>query len=157
MEGRDENHIEPEKKSKVGWLLDVAFQQGFIHMKLFCPADWITKFYYVKVSKYVVFSSLYFPLFRLKSEIYWENLRIQFDNGKIQTRKIPNLDTFTQCTSSFKDPLWSEIIFGTWKLFKNDEKCFLIHLKNSFRCQDIYVFVLTFWSCIETARLKRSG
>ena len=92
-------------KSKVGRLLDVAFKQGFIHMKLFCPADWITNFYYVKVSKYVVFSGLYFPLFRLKSEIYRVNLRIQFENGKIQTRKIPNLDTFTQCTSSFKDVL----------------------------------------------------
>ena len=27
--------------------------------------------------------------------------------------------------------------FGNWKPFKNDEKCFLFHLKNSFRYQDI--------------------
>ena len=30
-----------------------------------------------------------------------------------------------------------EIIFGNWKLFKNDEKYFLFHLKSSFRSQDI--------------------
>ena len=29
-------------------------------------------------------------------------------------------------------------------------KCFLFHLKSSFRSQDIYDFVLTFWSFIET-------
>ena len=29
--------------------------------------------------------------------------------------------------------------------FKNDEKCFLFHLKSSFRSQDIYIFVLTFF------------
>ena len=30
-----------------------------------------------------------------------------------------------------------------WKPFKNDEKCFLFHLKSSFRFHDIYVFVTT--------------
>ena len=28
-------------------------------------------------------------------------------------------------------------IFGDWKPFKNDEKCFLFNLKNSFHSQDI--------------------
>ena len=28
-------------------------------------------------------------------------------------------------------------VFGKWKLLKNDEKCFLFHLKISFRSQDI--------------------
>ena len=32
-----------------------------------------------------------------------------------------------------------------WKPFKNDKKCFLFCFKNSFRSQDIYVFVTTFW------------
>ena len=41
--------------------------------------------------------------------------------------------------------------FLQWKPFKNDEKCFLFHLKSSFRSQDIWVFVLTFWSWEETA------
>ena len=34
----------------------------------------------------------------------------------------------------------SETIFGNWKPFKNYEKRFLFHLKNSFRSQDIWVF-----------------
>ena len=33
--------------------------------------------------------------------------------------------------------LRSETIFGNRKSFKNDEKCFLLHLKSSFRSQDI--------------------
>ena len=33
--------------------------------------------------------------------------------------------------------LVSETIFANWKPFKNDEKCFLFHLKSSFRSQDI--------------------
>ena len=31
----------------------------------------------------------------------------------------------------------SETIFGKWKPLKNNEKCFLFHLKSSFRSQDI--------------------
>ena len=33
--------------------------------------------------------------------------------------------------------LGSETIFDNWKPFKNDEKCFLFHLKSSFRSQNI--------------------
>ena len=40
----------------------------------------------------------------------------------------------------------SEKSFGNCKLFKNDEKCFLFHLKSSFRSIDIQIFILTFWS-----------
>ena len=29
------------------------------------------------------------------------------------------------------------MIFGNWKPFENDEKCFLFHLKSSIRSQDI--------------------
>ena len=36
-----------------------------------------------------------------------------------------------------------ETILGNWKHFKNDEKCFLFHLKSSFCSEDIYVLVLT--------------
>ena len=32
-----------------------------------------------------------------------------------------------------------ETIFGNWKPFKSDEKCFLFHFKDSIRSQDIYV------------------
>ena len=45
----------------------------------------------------------------------------------------------------------SETIFSKWKPFKNDEKCFLFHLRSSFLSQDILVFVLTFWSRKKTA------
>ena len=31
-----------------------------------------------------------------------------------------------------------------WKSFKNDEKCFLFHLKNAFHSEDNWIFVLTF-------------
>ena len=34
-----------------------------------------------------------------------------------------------------------------WKPFKIDEKCFLFHLKSSFRSQGISIFVMTFWLC----------
>ena len=39
------------------------------------------------------------------------------------------------------------IYFFQWKPAKTDAKCFLFHLKSSFRPQDIYIFVLIFWSC----------
>ena len=37
-------------------------------------------------------------------------------------------------------------LFASMKALKNYEKCFWFHLKNSFRSQDIEIFVLTFWS-----------
>ena len=43
--------------------------------------------------------------------------------------------------------LKSESHLFTLKPFKNDEKCFLFHLKISFRSEDIKIFVLTFWAC----------
>ena len=42
-----------------------------------------------------------------------------------------------------------------WKPFKNDEKCFLFHLKSSFRSQDIWVFVMTFWSCWKNGLIRK--
>ena len=38
---------------------------------------------------------------------------------------------------------------------KNDEKCFLFHLKSSFRFQDILVFVTTFWSCRKNGLIRK--
>ena len=32
---------------------------------------------------------------------------------------------------------------------KMKKKCFLFHLKSSFRSQDIYIFFLAFWACIK--------
>ena len=49
---------------------------------------------------------------------------------------------------SYDVTLRSDATFGNWKPFKNNEKCFLFHVKRSFRSQDF--FVLTFWSCRKT-------
>ena len=54
-----------------------------------------------------------------------------------------------------KRTLRSETIFDKWKPFKNDEKCFLFHLKSPFSSQDIWIFVLTVWSCGKTTWLER--
>ena len=45
--------------------------------------------------------------------------------------------------------------FHKTKPFKNDENCFLFHLKSSFCSQDISIFALTFWSCRK--RLDEKG
>ena len=42
-----------------------------------------------------------------------------------------------------------------WKLFKNDEKSFLLHFKSFFRSQDIEIFVLTFWSCRKNSLIRK--
>ena len=45
--------------------------------------------------------------------------------------------------------------FGRQKPFKNNEKNFLFYLKNSFRSEDILIFVSPFWSCTQKKRLGR--
>ena len=42
-----------------------------------------------------------------------------------------------------------------WKLFRNDEKWFLFHLKSSFRPQDIQAFVTNFWSCRKNGLIRK--
>ena len=49
-----------------------------------------------KVSKYGVFSGLYFPLFGLNSDIYTVNVRIQLEYKKIRTRKISEFGKFSR-------------------------------------------------------------
>ena len=39
------------------------------------------------------FSDPFFPAFGLNAKIYGLNLRIQFERGEMQTRKIPNTNT----------------------------------------------------------------
>ena len=51
--------------------------------------------------------------------------------------------------------LRSETIFDNWKLFKNDEKYFLFHLKSSFRCKHIQVLVTLFWSCRKNGSIRK--
>lgn len=45
--------------------------------------------------KYGVFSSLYFPVFELNSEIDRANLGIQSEFGKLQTKKNPAFEYFS--------------------------------------------------------------
>ena len=42
-----------------------------------------------------------------------------------------------------------------WNPFKDDENCFLFHLKRSFRSQDVYVFVMIFWSCRKNRLIRK--
>ena len=54
-----------------------------------------------------------------------------------------------------KHTLRSETIFGNWKPYKSDKKCFLFRFKSSFRSQDISVSVLAFWSCRINGLIKK--
>ena len=40
------------------------------------------------------FSGPYFPAFGLNTDIYFVNLRTQYESGKVRTRKTPSTDTF---------------------------------------------------------------
>ena len=51
--------------------------------------------------------------------------------------------------------LRSETFFNNWKPFKNNQKCFLFHLKSSFRSQDILIFVLNFWACRKNGFIRK--
>ena len=51
-----------------------------------------------EVSKYGVFSGLYFPVFTLNREIYEVNLRIWSKYGKIRTKKLHIWTFFTRWT-----------------------------------------------------------
>ena len=42
------------------------------------------------------------------------------------------------------------------ELFKNDEKCFLFHVKNSFLSQDTWIFNLTFLVILEKRLVKKA-
>ena len=86
--------------------------------------------------------------FKISDHIYWfwilQIIAFLADKGYL-VKPLSNHERRT---------LGAETIFGNWKSFKNDKKCFLFHLKSSFRSQDIWVFALTFWSCIEKTWLK---
>ena len=38
---------------------------------------------------------------------------------------------------------------------KNGEKCFLFHLKSTFRSQDNKIFVFTFWGCRKNGLIRK--
>ena len=51
-------------------------------------------FHYMKSARIRSFSGPYFPVFGLNTERYSVSLHIQFECGKIWSRKTPNTDTF---------------------------------------------------------------
>ena len=60
-------------------------------------------------------------------------------------------ESFTSATYLFRKVnvgLFKKNCFNLlrWKLFKTEQKYFLLHLKSYFRSQDIFSFVLPFWS-----------
>ena len=66
-----------------------------------------------------------------------------------------NLVTILQRrTSPFKQISFSLL---QWKPFQNHEKYFSFHLKSSFRSQDIWIFVLAFWSCRRNDLIRKKS
>ena len=52
-------------------------------------------------------------------------------------------------------PLKNNYFLLQWKPFRNNEKCFLFHLKSFLRSQDNWVFVLTFWACRKNGLIRK--
>ena len=77
-------------------------------LKYFCFSE-AALFIAWKVSEYGVLSSPYFPVFGLNTEIYRENLRIQFEYRKIRTRKNSVFGHFHAVFDYFyfQDILWN--------------------------------------------------
>ena len=92
-----------------------VFEKGWNFAICFCFASCIMKKYYFfhRGKKRCFFSLFSLWSYLLLCWAIW--MRIQL------SRRTPR----------------SETIFGNWKPFKNDGKCFLFYLKYSFRSQDI--------------------
>ena len=65
----------------------------------------------------------------------------------------------SQNGSASKESGWienSQIWDNIWQMEanKNNEKCFLFHLKSSYASQDIQIFVMTYWSCKKRLIIK---
>ena len=74
----------------------------FFFLWLFNPYDYIDNLHTAwKVSKYGVFSGQYFPVFRLNTEIYSVNLRIQSKYRKIRTIEISIFGHFLHSDNLF--------------------------------------------------------
>ena len=76
----------------------------------------------------------------LQSFSFWKNLRKMCeDKNQLQTVKLLSFRVHLKTHPSPQE------ISDNWKPFKNNEKCFLLHVQSSFRFWEIYIFVLTFW------------
>ena len=99
--------------------------------------NWIIYFFTKKITiKY---------LKKMPSFLTWESVFKLFST-------LPN-ETFRKRILKSDSHLLKKLCYWLdWKPFKKGEKCFLFHLKSSFRCKDISVFVTTFWSCRENSK-----
>ena len=80
---------------------DTRGWERYYHWRFEIPIGW-------KVSKYGVFSGLYFPAFGLNTERYGVSLRIQSECGKIQTRKNSVLGHFSRSVPSVVSLLYQQ-------------------------------------------------
>ena len=74
------------------------------------------------------------------SIFYWTKWHL-WNNSNYFTRSnltyYYKMSEFTEVGFHWRHTFRCETIFGNWKHFKYDGKCFLFHLKSSFRSQDI--------------------
>ena len=101
-----------------------------------------------KMQFFLTIGSVYSPWndsctfeFGILSNIHWEFPRLIFISHKFRLESDSHIPK-------------KRFYLLQWKPFKNDEK-FLFYFKSSFPSQDIYTFVLTFWSYKKTAWLER--
>ena len=67
--------------------------------------------------------------------VYLEGSKWTHISNKILVRVYQYaIGAFTVKLLIIRHTLRSEVIFGNWKPFENDEKCFLFHLKSIFVC-----------------------
>ena len=78
---------------------------------------------WVKSAYILCFSGPYFPAFRLNTEIYRVNLRVQYKCWKIQTRKTSNTDTFYAVHYIMKEFVFIIVCFLTLQRAKNVNGC----------------------------------
>ena len=74
----------------------------------------------------------------------WKKICITRASAVVQTSSTENLKWFKLNRGPWRRALRFKAIAVKRKPFKNDEKCYLFHLKSFFRSQDIQIFVLTF-------------
>ena len=53
------------------------------------------------------------------------------------------------------DSLLPKFFYLLYCSLKTMNNCFLLHLKSAFRSQDIYIFVLTHWSCRKNGMIRK--
>ena len=80
---------------------------------------------------------------KFSTRIYWSEILAASDN----------FDLFPQSINGTLSGLRQ--FLSTESSFKNDEKCFLFHLKSFLHSQDISILVLIFWSYRKTVWLER--